>query len=37
VFHDSGKALEKLRYTLPLVLKHFTEKGFVFKNIIVKT
>ena len=36
VFHDSGKALEKLTYTLPLVLKYFTEKTFVFKSIILK-
>jgi len=30
VFHDSLKAQEKLRYVLPLVLKEFSKKGFVF-------
>ncbi|MDQ6757005.1 MAG: polysaccharide deacetylase family protein [Bacteroidota bacterium] len=33
VFHDSSKALPRLRYVLPLVLKYFTEKGFAFKSI----
>ncbi|MDB5222591.1 MAG: polysaccharide deacetylase [Chitinophagaceae bacterium] len=33
VFHDSQKALERLRYSLPLVLQYFTEKGFEFKSI----
>lgn len=28
VFHDSPKAEEKLRYALPVFLKHLTEKGF---------
>jgi len=32
-FHDSGKALERVEYALPLVLQHFTEKGFEFKSI----
>lgn len=30
VFHDSKKSAEKVSYTLPLVLKHFKEKGFEF-------
>ncbi len=33
VFHDSDKAYERLRYTLPVVLKYFSEKGFHFKKI----
>ncbi len=33
VFHDSQKAWDKLKYTLPLVLKYFTEKEFKFKSI----
>lgn len=33
VFHDSPKAFNKLRYVLPLVLKYFSEKGFVFNKI----
>ncbi len=33
VFHDSEKAYERLRYTLPIVLKHFSDKGFTFKKI----
>ena len=33
VFHDSEKAMERLRYALPLVLKYFTEKGFSYKAI----
>ncbi len=35
VFHDSEKALDRLRYALPLVLKHFTENGFEFRSIIL--
>ncbi len=31
VFHDSVKAFEKMSYALPLVLKHFKERGFEFK------
>ena len=31
VFHDSLKALPRLQYALPLVLRFFSEKGFVFK------
>lgn len=33
VFHDSEKAEEKLRYALPLMLEHFSAKGYVFKKI----
>lgn len=33
VFHDSLKAAEKLYYTLPKVLEHFTKKGFVFNKL----
>jgi len=33
VFHDSIKASNNLKYSLPRVLKHYTEKGFVFKKI----
>jgi len=33
VFHDSKKASERLSYSLPLVLKHFTEKGYRFDKI----
>lgn len=33
VFHDSEKALERMQYTLPLMLQHFTSKGFSFKAI----
>lgn len=33
VFHDSQKAKEKLTFTLPKVLKHFSELGYEFKKI----
>ena len=33
VFHENEKAQENILYTLPLFLKHFSEKGFVFKSI----
>jgi len=33
VFHDSDKAWERMSYTLPKVLEHFTQKGFLFKAI----
>ena len=33
VFHDSIKASERMLYTLPLMLEHFTKKGFQFKGI----
>src|SRR5690606_7830447 len=31
IFHDSLKAEKNLRYTLPEVLKYFSEKGYEFK------
>ncbi len=33
VFHDSQKAFERLKYALPIVLKHFADLGFSFKKI----
>ncbi|MBA7522260.1 Peptidoglycan-N-acetylglucosamine deacetylase [subsurface metagenome] len=33
VFHDSEKAIEKLRYILPRFLEHFSEKGYKFEVI----
>jgi peptidoglycan/xylan/chitin deacetylase (PgdA/CDA1 family) len=33
VFHDSIKAFERLEYTLPKVLKHFTELGYKFETL----
>ncbi len=33
VFHDSEKAFLRLEYALPLLLKYFSEKGFVFSQI----
>lgn len=33
VFHDSEKAFPKLEYTLPRLLKYFSEKGYVFKSL----
>ena len=33
VLHDSEKAFERLKYALPLVLKHFSEKGYTFESI----
>lgn len=33
VFHDSVKASKNMQSTLPKVLKHFTEQGFVFKSL----
>jgi len=33
VFHDSIKAAEKLRFTLPKVLEYYAKKGVVFKAI----
>ena len=33
VFHDSLKAADKVLNTLPRVLDHFKQKGFVFKRI----
>ena len=34
VFHDSTKAWERMSISLPKILSHFTEKGFVFKAIM---
>ncbi len=36
VFHDSKKANEKMSYALPIVLKHFAEKGFRFDKIVLE-
>lgn len=36
VFHDSEKAYERLRYTLPAVLKYFSGQGFKFEKIVIK-
>ena len=33
VFHDSEKAEERLRHVLPVVLKYFSEKGYMFNKI----
>jgi peptidoglycan-N-acetylglucosamine deacetylase len=33
VFHDSEKAAEKMCFSLPLVLKHFSGKGYSFDKI----
>ena len=33
VFHDSEKAFGRLKYALPRVLEHCTEKGFTFKRL----
>lgn len=35
VFHDSLKAFEKLKYTLPKVLQHFHEQGYTFEKISI--
>jgi peptidoglycan/xylan/chitin deacetylase (PgdA/CDA1 family) len=35
VFHDSAKASNNMKYTLPKVLEYYTEKGFAFKGICV--
>ncbi|AXG69468.1 peptidoglycan-N-acetylglucosamine deacetylase [Kordia sp. SMS9] len=35
VFHDSLKAFEKLKYTLPKVLQHFHEQGYTFERITI--
>ncbi len=36
VFHDSKKAESNLKYALPKVLAHFSEKGFEFKRIALQ-
>ena len=33
VFHDSEKAFDKLKIALPLVLDHFSGKGYVFEKL----
>ena len=33
VFHDSEKAMERMHYSLPVVLQHFFDKGYRFKKI----
>lgn len=33
VFHDSEKAMERMSYSLPIVLKYFFDKGYNFKKI----
>lgn len=33
VFHDSEKAMEKMKYCLPLVLEFFVKKGYRFESI----
>jgi peptidoglycan/xylan/chitin deacetylase (PgdA/CDA1 family) len=37
VFHDNIKAQENLYYTLPKVLKHYSEMGYAFENLESKT
>jgi len=33
VFHDNYKAEGKLKYMLPRFLEHFSERGYIFKNL----
>lgn len=33
VFHDSTKAWDRMRYTLPRVLEHFAKQGFTFAKL----
>jgi len=33
VFHDSQKAFKNMKYALPKVLEHFSEKGYTFDRI----
>ncbi|MES2372466.1 MAG: polysaccharide deacetylase family protein [Bacteroidota bacterium] len=33
VFHDSGKAWERMKFALPKVLEHFSGKGYEFKEL----
>ncbi len=33
VFHDSAKASNNMKYALPKVLEHFSEKGYTFKAL----
>jgi len=37
VFHDSEKANERMSYAVPLLLEHFTKKGYRFKKIELNT
>ena len=37
VFHDSEKANERMSYALPMLLKHFTQLGYTFKKIELKS
>lgn len=37
VFHDSEKANVRMRYTLPIVLKYFSEKGYIFEKIALNS
>ena len=37
VFHDSAKALDKLKYALPKMLSYFSERGYSFDKIAVST
>lgn len=36
VFHDSKKAFQNLKYTLPIVLEKATKQGFVCERIVMK-
>jgi len=33
IFHDSGKAFDKLKYILPKYLEHFSSRGYRFKRL----
>lgn len=35
VFHDSEKAFQNLKYTLPVVLKHLQNEGYRFEEILM--
>ena len=35
VFHDSEKAMKRLRYALPKTLEYFSEKGYTFESITI--
>lgn len=37
VFHDSEKALVRMKYALPGVLKYFIEKGYRFEKIVLNS
>ncbi len=37
VFHDSEKAFERLQYALPAVLKYFSEQGYQFEKIVMRS